>query len=869
MIDAEEVFARIEAGDIKGVAALMVAGQETERRALAGQFKDHQLAHLPEPLPTGDYFTNYHANSRALDEHRDLLRRRKIALAVACVAGLPRATDVVTRLRDTWLHIDTESAESVVRVLQAPGRPSIAAVATSMAQKMRPTTVDQWPVVSALLDAAQLPVPPTEATLTGWIQQQGRAWSEELIDRLRADPRTPDLLPHLFAIPRLGTHLDEEWPKALTMLAADDDATRRTILDGCLLRLRAGDRPASIKSMADLHRALAPTLEECAEHRQEYLAMLSSPPVAVADLALAALRVAEAGGRAEPELIVEAAYAVLPRKEKKLVRAMLEWIGAVLTDRSDPDLYEALLAGLGNEAVDLAEQTLHLAAAHLTAYGPEPLAQAATILAGDLRRQAQEVLRQAGATVEEQDSLVLLPAPAPVAAMPPSIASLGELAGETAAANRWETFDPILMERVFDALTRFAYGDRPALAAILTPMLDEYGGWLVDRLIYGIVHRGPRPPRHQVSSFGGAPLSSPAWTMINARVTELTGQLYGTPPPALLATPATVDGHVDPHRVLDLLTNAESDGWQPGPYDLAQALLRLPREVDAPTRAAAERLRSPAGRQFAGWLRDGGLPDPAAVAISSERPVSYNQPRLRRTVAIEAFAHPPLTVPDGLLSLPATSARERAYGYLPDDESITMWPMILPGHRELVAAHALPLLTMAADGDYANQLHVLPAVAAGNGPFGPAMALCLAYGLAAGRPAGRMVTVDAFVSLAARNLLDGTIVGHELGMLEAAQVIVLKRVVDSLQQALRAGAASAVWDLTRTLLPTVLTPPRPAAGTPDLLMIAASAAATTQATDDIPEVRTIAAQGGATRLATEAARLVRTLENNRAAADAS
>lgn len=861
MIDADAVLARIEAGDVNGVAALMVAGEEIERRALATRFKDDELAYLPEPHPTGDHGTSYQAR----EQHRDLLRRRTIALAVACVAGLPRAADVVTRLRDPWLSIDDESAESVVRVLQAPGRPSIAAVATSMAQKMRPTSVDQWPLVSALLNAARLPVPPTEATLTGWILERRRAWSEKLVDRLRADPRTPHFLPHLFAIPRLGAHLDEEWPNALTLLAADDDATRRTILDGCLLRLRAGDRPASIKSMVDLHRELAPTTEECAEHRQEYLGMLSSAPVAVADLALSALRRAEAAGRAEPEIIVEAAHAVLPRKEKKLVRAMLDWVGAVLADRSVPDLYEALLAGLGNEAVDLAERTLHLAAAHLTAYGPEPLAQAAAILDGDLRRQAQEVLRQAGATAGEQESPVLLPPSEPVAAMPPAIATLGELAAETASANRWESFDPILMERVFDALTRFAYGDRPALAAILAPMIDEFGGWPVDRLIYGIVRRGPRPPHEHVLSFGGAPLPRPMWTMINARVTELAEQLYGTPPPALLATPAIVDGHVDPQRVLDLLTEAEADGWQPGPYDLAQALLRLPREIDASIRAAAERLHSPAGHLFAGWLRDGGLPDPTVVAISSDRPFSYNQARLRRTVAVEPFAHPALTVPDGLLSLPAAGARERAYGYLPDDESITMWPMVLPGHRELVAAHTLPLLTMAADGNYANQLHVLPAVAAGNGPFGPAMALCLAYGLAAGRPAGRLVTVDAFVSLAARDLLDGTIVGHELGTLESAQVIVLKRVVDSLQQALRAGAATAVWDLTRALLPTVLTQPRPAAGTPDLLMLAASAAATIRATDDIPEARAIADQPGTTRLITEAARLIRTLENNRSA----
>ncbi|GIE82167.1 hypothetical protein Aph02nite_81170 [Actinoplanes philippinensis] len=56
----------------------------------------------------------------------------------------------------------------------------------------------------------------------------------------------------------------------------------------------------------------------------------------------------------------------------------------------------------------------------------------------------------------------------------------------------------------------------------------------------------------------------------------------------------------------------------------------------------------------------------------------------------------------------------------------------------------------------------LPPPAACDGPFGPAMALCLAYGMSAGRPEGRLATADAFADLAGRGLLDGTLVGGEL-----------------------------------------------------------------------------------------------------------
>lgn len=756
------LVALVRAGNIGGTRDLLLAMDEPGRRALAATVKE-------------------------IEQHG-----RTGALAVAGAACLPRAADVVSWLRsdrfpDEW---PPEAADAVVDVLRAPGRPSIAAVANGLASRMRPATVRQWTLAGRLLRAANLPVPPNEATLRGWMGEAGFGGDDRaaLAANVRTDTRTAALLPEIFAIPRLGADLGEHGP---AVLAALDD--RRTVLEGCLLRLGAGDRPASIERMAELHRLLAPTVDECVANRREYVGMLSSPQVAVADLALTALRTSDAAGMLETDAIAEAGYAILPRREKKLVRGALSWFGEVLSRKPDPLVYASLLTGLANESTDLAEGALKLAAVHMGDYGPSSLAAAAEGLEGDLRRQASIVLGDLPGTA----SVAPLAPPPPVAALP-LIGSIVELAVEAKAFEDAVDIDPDALERLLDGLTRFAYTDRAELARMIEPMLT----WQhspIDAVLYAIVHRGPRP-RYAP----GRPPPSPMITMYAARVDELARQLHGTPPPALLSTPATVDGFVDPDRVIALLEAAETDGWRPGPYDLAQALLRLPSSAGPSIAAAAERFRS-----LADWR----------------------------------------TVPEWL--------REPPRGRQGNDYSGTLyWPGTLPRDREIVAGHLLPRLDDPGDGTLVTELGVLPRLALCDGPFGPATARCLAYGFNAVRPAGRIVTVDAFLLLAARGDLDGALLGREIA---GARKIVLKRVADSLTEALRGGAAAEVWQVARAMLPSVLR--SPAAGAADLLMLASSAAAAAQARDDVPEAREVAARRGSSRLITEAARLVRTLSS--------
>jgi hypothetical protein len=187
------------------------------------------------------------------------------------------------------------------------------------------------------------------------------------------------------------------------------------------------------------------------------------------------------------------------------------------------------------------------------------------------------------------------------------------------------------------------------------------------------------------------------------------------------------------------------------------------------------------------------------------------------------------------------------------------WPLVLPGHREIVAAHVQPFLVPGADQDRHGGTGVLPALARSGGPFGPAMALCLAYGLAARHEPDRRPAVDALRHLASTGGLDAPLVGRELGHLLTAGCVVLGRIVPALAEVQREGAPHLVWAIARTLVPVLLRMNRPPQATPDLLALAASAAATIGARADLPEVAALAGRPGRTRLTTEAGRLARTL----------
>ncbi|MFD0523903.1 hypothetical protein [Paractinoplanes durhamensis] len=418
----------------------------------------------------------------------------------------------------------------------------------------------------------------------------------------------------------------------------------------------------------------------------------------------------------------------------------------------------------------------------------------------------------------------------PPAAMPAPFGSVAELVADF-ADRLPQPLEAISLERILAGLVAFAQSDRDELIAAITPLADSAPP------PFGLLLRALARPGHRPDRLPAEPLPPPA-AMVPARIRELAYQLATNVPPALLATPATVDGQVSPVRVLFRLIAAERDNWQPGPYDLAQALLRLPTTVDTAVITAADRLVSPAGRQFATWLHAGGLPGNRhdhhrPTSASNRRPATGADHPVRRPPRTRPGRRPPLlhdptpaatvdTIIRDLLTPPVLEAAEA----IPPD--MGCWTMVLPHHRDLIAAHVLPFLTgrsaatarpesspppasaphtsstarvlgaaktasparIAGAGptaaaariagamraatardeaqDHRRLADALRGLARAAGPFGPGMALALAHGLVAEEELLRDAAVDAVRHLTGSSGLDTGLLGRELRALLTA-----------------------------------------------------------------------------------------------------
>ncbi|GAA0895589.1 hypothetical protein GCM10009558_109340 [Virgisporangium aurantiacum] len=186
-----------------------------------------------------------------------------------------------------------------------------------------------------------------------------------------------------------------------------------------------------------------------------------------------------------------------------------------------------------------------------------------------------------------------------------------------------------------------------------------------------------------------------------------------------------------------------------------------------------------------------------------------------------------------------------------------MWPAGLPGYRELVAAWMLP--SIAGGAQFRQRPHetgpVLVDIAACTGAGGPALALALAYGLAAKHVTDRVAAVNALLALAGAGDLDAPATGRWIGVLAAAGMLTASRIERPLRDAAAVGARLTTWRILAAALPPLLAVPKPPAGTPDLLTLAAETAAATGVVLPVPGLAEVAARGGSSRLVTEARRL--------------
>ncbi|MEU7905595.1 DUF6493 family protein [Actinoplanes sp. NPDC049118] len=881
-LDWELLDRHLQKAEHAAVTGLLLAATEEERLALAPRVEARIKATRAD-----DWWTS------GVD------RAGGYALAViGCMPSGARAAALLCRrdMRDRWSAIPADRFLRIARhrELSWLGDLGVRLVERLSAQNAR---WGGWSFVSALLRAAQLAPPATEAVLRGWLGELNadRDSLTRYADRMRAHPFLDVLLPSVFDIDGLGAELNGgfypagssgwdptlRFPAAVAQLVAEGRLDRGTIVAATVDRLVRGDRAAFLRPFVLLHDALTLTVDELAEHARDYARLLPDAPSTVATLAQRALRAVGDAGRLELDTLLEASRPTLVRKEKNVVKAQLALLEAAA--RREPErageVLETVAEAFAHPALDIQERALtqiDRRVAGLPADTLARLADAATGLGGDLPARAAALF--GGAAPEAGPPVApALTRPMPPAAMPPPIADAAELADEVVAllydhsAVRWE--------RVLAGLVALrAAGETAALAAALGPVLDghehhfaehHWGHW--QRI--GFLGEAIRTVIESPRLGGGRPAMlagvRAAWQgvrsaladtpegILSLRIAEISVLAAKAPVALLVSTPTHVDGGLDAEVLLQRLLRAEAEGWQPWRLDFEQALLRVHRDAGAGLRRRAGELTTPVGKEFAEWLAAGGLPDPVSTRFEQRStgkrfPAYAPPPVARRVVAnLEPVRAGGLRLEKQLIPLAHRSSTDYFSRDLVDDTDVLA--MVLPHHREVVAAWALLGIAALEDEAGLGGGTLVPRLAEGPGPIGPAMTLALAYLCGARHESDRAAAVDAFLILAARDEPFAAAAGADLGDLCGDGIVKLNRVVLALADAHRAGASAAVWEVLAAAIPLLL--PRAPRGLPDLLELASRVAVETGARGEIAQLAAVAGRPGSTRLIKEARRL--------------
>ncbi|WP_405986781.1 DUF6493 family protein [Streptomyces sp. NBC_00872] len=786
-----------------------------------------------------------------------------------------------------------------------------------------------YPLIAGLVRLAGCPVPATDAFVHGWAEatpSHGR-----LLPALRADPLVRTMVPRLFGTAELSSPLgwygDAEephhWPTALTVLAEEGVVERGLLVDSAIARLLRGGTPGDLGFFLNLLRRLALTADEEREHLTDWIGMAADGSSTVAGYAQGVLGRLALAGDLPVRSLADMSRSVLFRPEKKLVRAQLVLLGKVLRadGGSAGELLPAVADVFGHEDTTVQERALKLMARHLPAAGAEmraELALAAASLSPVHRARATEVF---GEPAPEPDPVpyeeILPPVPVP-ARLAPAPAGLAELVEEVVAlVVSSEREEVTSFERTLDGLVRHAYRDRAALADALRHALADRW-WLegdseqdrdrrFSRIPHGIeVVAASICERVSVTALWNtraraAVRQSCAHTVLNgvteARLWEAAHLLRTRPLPFLLATPTWRTGALDPDVLVERLSEYQRLCATPAPVDLAQALLRVRRETDPEAARAAAALGSPEGGRMAAWLSGDGtaLPalEPAGEPRQPEADESAGEGRrrlgsvtgrmgaVRERLAIHREFPPAFR----WLGSPVRPAGSGCRHWIGGENA--NWPAVLPEDRETLAGWLLPTVAACAEHDQRGGSWWLPVLAESGGPAGTGLHRGLAYGLGARHPDDRLSAVDALLVLAARDDLDGPLLGRELATLVTSGAVKVSRLADAARTAAETGAYATVWSVLGAALPGLLAAgaARPGAGAGaagvgtalaartrtgkaaaatrpglgELLSVAAECVERCGARDGIPGLAESAGRGGSSRLASQAARLLAAL----------
>ncbi|WP_062358151.1 DUF6493 family protein [Herbidospora yilanensis] len=719
------------------------------------------------------------------------------------------------------------------------------------------------------------------------------AWHAFVTGDLRNDPIAEAMVPRLFDTEGAAAPFRNSWESAATTRFVDrlraevkrGRFDRELILDGTIGRFLIGGDARDLAMFVELRRRFEPGPDETPA--RDLVRCLPAGAANVADLAVAELRALDLAGRLDAALFGEAVGALALRAEKKHVGAALKWISETFkVTRADPVRAEGALLALADVFSAETPATRARAIRLAVRLGPSSETARAAVAAAATRLPADERAPLAGPfgvpeTAEEEvfTGVPLVSAPP----LQPPIGTVPELVIELKDVQRSEDMDAF--ERIMAALVELSHRDRAAMAADLTADFEPTAwdffrtisyvpddpGWLLlwaAALIGEHTDEGFRAKARKLLGLDPSFLqrlknlalpprdpdrrrTTPHARLFRQRVLELVRMAAeGETRPCLLATP-TLPGHlVDPET---LLTRLEALGDRdPLPADLTQALLRLPRDVDASVADRAEKIGGHGGRMLAEWIREGGLPDPVVewTVKATER---YGWIDRRPVVTMD----PGRRLPDHISTLVTLSPDDDFdYWIRPRD----IWAGALPSHPEATAAYLLRWICGWADQSDPAGEAVIP-LAVAPGPVGPVVAAAVVGAMGHQRAVQRSAAGEAFLALAGRPDFPAEGVGDAIRRMVTGDVLKLNRITEVLGQSADAGAHAAVWEVLSVALPGLLPDEgaKPRSGLGDLLGVAVKAARVCGAKGKVPGLAELAARKGSSRVNMEARTLVKHL----------
>ncbi|GAA4984720.1 DUF6493 family protein [Actinopolymorpha pittospori] len=780
------------------------------------------------------------------------------AFALAVLGSVSRATGVSREL--DWAGLSDVSVSMAVEVLTDRNPTWLSDLPTAL-----PTALlgmrhgdEWWRLVRELVRQGAVAAPddpnytlhmahslgrqtvdPREPSLAKQLPDDPALLEDEVLRLFRVEGAGPLLHGHDYWAVKRGLADEDLWATCLT-----GSLPRQKAIDLALSALRQDWPPHHVTWYVDFHRRLQPTAEEMTSRQDTYRALLSASAGRAVKLAQDALRRLLAEQLLDIHAFLDVADAPLHHREMSVAMAQVALLRAVTgaVPTRAPACARAVVAGLMHPHQAVQQAAAEAVLAMKVDSDPRVVAEVRACLPA-LGGRAADILLPVFAQSERGSTVPFVEVPGPrstpLTVRPTELARLDPDMIEPALVHLLEEADdPLLVEQVLDFVARHA-DRRPTSEALLdrakalqSRRIGVYRGTdlcadLAQLVASWMIGQEPeewirldRVPHFDGRTFGSladenAPAILHLGTIVSSRLRELAVVAAHGRPRTLLATPTYTNATIsaaDLRARLDELAGAghdllpmdlETAVLRAGPAVMSELLANQPSADVGLVRAATDMTRTPAWQRLTG--PPGGTSNPVQPLARYDRcpPVVV----WRNTSAPNGSAE---RIIPSLLGLQDPLSRA---GYRWDDsdplysrrphQMVACWPLIAPHHLDMVMAQAHPMLCRNVWEVRDGAVPLIQSLATVTVPPGEPTWSALSLALSGKNPTLRTAAVDAVVGLVSTNLLDGAALGRVSAHHAADKMIVVQRLLRSLEEAANVDAACTwrVLDVLAALLP--------------------------------------------------------------------